>query len=84
MSAKAKNFVVPVIFVLFAAIPGVTAVHGVCTGAIWRGSGREPVITLAKDALEFYESIVFLSGLALIFLGAAVWCVITIIRHNTK
>lgn len=82
MSAKTKYLFAPIIFVLFAAIPGVTALHSLHTGVIWRGGGHEPVITLAKDAQAFYESIIFLSGLALIFLATAVWSVVLIIRHK--
>ena len=84
MSALTKNLYVPFLFAFFAAIPGVLAVYGLRTGVIWRGGGREPIITLAKDAPGFYGTICFLSLLTLIFLSGAVWTTITLIRHKRK
>ena len=84
MNPVAKNLYVPFLFGLFAAIPGAVAVHGIRTGVISRGGGREPIITLANDAGGFYGAICFLSFLTLVFVGAAVWATVILIRHKTK
>jgi hypothetical protein len=82
MSALTKNLYAPFVFALLGCIPGSVAIHSLRIGAIWRGGGREPMITLANDAVGFYEAICFLLLLTLIFVGAAIWSAVVLIRHR--
>jgi hypothetical protein len=84
MSAFTKNLPVPFIFALLAGIPGAVAVHSLRIGAIWRGGGREPMITLANDAAGFYGAICFLLLLTLIFGAGAIWSAVVLIRHRRE
>ncbi len=84
MRALVKHFYLPLVLLVLAAVPGATVIHGLRTGALWRPGGLEPVVTLAKDAAEFYHTIIWLSALALVFLSSAVWTGITLFRHQTR